>query len=261
MSSGSRTNGVGEMTGTSRPRPAATSWPNRWRRRKARHCSSPAARSGRGTYIRLARAREAWRAARSGRYQGDHRRLDPGRDVALQVLAAFLGRAVHDQVVDELVGDRLQGAFAVSGCPLLEQRRDHLTPPEPLVEGRINRHGQVRRDHAPPDLADIGLVLGRQHEDPGHDVLHAATGRRRALGHVTEDGGYVVHREPVQDHAVALASGETEHAGPQRRHQQRRHLRGRASEPESFDLERLVRLGDLLARQRGRRKRNVSRTR
>ena len=107
---------------------------------------------------------------------GQRRGGDAVVDVALDVLAALLGRAPHDEVVDHLVGDGREGGLAVAVLPEPPHVAQHLAPPEPVVERGVHRHVEVGRDGvAPHGPHGVGVVVGR-HEDAGHDLL---LGRRR----------------------------------------------------------------------------------
>ena len=65
-------------------------------------------------------------------------------------------------------------ALPVAGLPCVPHRLAHLAPAEPGVKRGVDRDVEVGGDGALADEADGLLVVGRQHEDPGHDLLALA---------------------------------------------------------------------------------------
>src|ERR1019366_10536129 len=97
------------------------------------------------------------------------------------------------------------------------------------------------RDHAPPDRPGGFGVLGRDDEEARRDRL--------ALADFAATLGHVSRREPVEDRAIGLATGQAQHARAQRAEQDRRTVYDRPREFEAVDLEGLEYLVDLLAVQ------------
>ena len=150
-------------------------------------------------------------------------------------------RPPHDEVVDDLVGHDLERAGAVARGPRVPHRLQRGAAAQPVLELGVGADREVARDHPGGHGAHLREVVGRCDEDAGDDLLVADVGR---------DLGDVARRQPVHDGAVTLLAREPQHAGTQRRHQDRRRLLGDHAQPEALDLERLVALGDLLAGER-----------
>src|SRR5438445_12912921 len=69
--------------------------------------------------------------------------------VTLHALAALRRRPVHDEVVDDLVGDGGGCRLAVTCLPRLPHVLELRAPTEPLVEGAVDGHVEVRGDGEP----------------------------------------------------------------------------------------------------------------
>ena len=122
----------------------------------------------------------------AGRRQDrDGCRVQAGLVVSGDPVAALLGGAVDDQLVDQGVGDRLERALSVAGVPRREHRGDDVAAAEPLVERRVDRDGEVGSEDPPADGSG-GVGVGRREDEDPRDELAVRTGDAADLG--TSDG-------------------------------------------------------------------------
>src|SRR5204863_9945812 len=108
----------------------------------------PAAGNNGGGELRRVRRGLTKRAAGfvgTGEERG-RRRRDPVGDVTVQVLADLRRRAVDDQGIDELVGDRGGGGFTVACLPRIPHGLKGFAPTEPGVERGVDRDVEIRGD-------------------------------------------------------------------------------------------------------------------
>src|SRR4051794_16810963 len=157
-------------------------------------------------------------------------------EVALDVGPAGVGRAVHDELVDHLVGDGGGGGLAVAGLPGVPHRLQLRATTQPLVEGRVHGDVEVGGDGELPHGSHRARVLGRGDEDAGHD-LGGGGAVGAGGGDLRHDLGHIVGGEPVDDGAVALASGQAQHARAQGSHEDLRRDLRLAAQAEALDRE------------------------
>ena len=102
---------------------------------------------------------------------------------------------LHDRSVGELTKELSRDVSELVRKELMLAKAEMATkaqrqPPEvlelvaaadPLVERRVHRHRQIRRDRALADRARHARVVDREHEDARHDLLVGADVRDDGL--------------------------------------------------------------------------------
>ena len=146
---------------------------------------------------------------------------------------------MDDQFVDDRVREHGVRQFPVTGGPRVPHWLEGVATTEPAMEFGVGVDGQVRRDHSTADHAcDVGVGRGNHEETRGDDLVGADF-----VAALRDISG----TEPVEDRAIGLSAGETQHPGAKRAEEQGRSHRDGAREFEAVDLEGLVDVIDLLA--------------
>ena len=142
----------------------------------------------------------------------------------------------------------LSGTAASAGAPVARRPRlpqflERRAPPDPPLELRVRRHGQVGGDLAAGGGPHRVRVGRRADEQPHEQLL--------PVGELVREAGDIGGAAPVDDRAVREVACDLQHPRPEGGDEQPRRRLGRARETEPANRERLVLLGDLVARERG----------
>ncbi len=97
--------------------------------------------------------------------------VDARLAIALDMLAAFIGRTMDHEIVDDLVGNRLDGGLAIPGFPERPELRERVSAAEPFVIGRVDGNREIGGGGPPTDRPGEAPIRRRDHEDPRHDLL------------------------------------------------------------------------------------------